>query len=146
MMIQLILLILFLNKLKNEGVFFNSPLLTATNKLIYSTLDTSIRCGVVGLWSYLIQQGAEFDVYAKNIEKFIEDDFMNYTNFVEDDALKNISNIVGKNKTIYKELEEEIKTYDKIVTDNEYYSAISQFESEILDSISILKGRMFNGA
>ncbi|VLS50097.1 Lanthionine synthetase C family protein [Streptococcus pneumoniae] len=152
-----------LNKLKNEGVFFNSPLLTATNKLIYSTLDTSIRCGVVGLWSYLIQQGAEFDVYAKNIEKFIEDDFMNYTNFVdlryifayylikytkfnEDDALKNISNIVGKNKTIYKELEEEIKTYDKIVTDNEYYSAISQFESEILDSISILKGRMFNGA
>jgi len=69
-----------------------------------------------------------------------------YTKFNEDDALKNISNIVGKNKTIYKELEEEIKTYDKIVTDNEYYSAISQFESEILDSISILKGRMFNGA
>lgn len=152
-----------LNKLKNEGIFFNSPLITATNKLIYSTLDTSIRCGIVGLWYYLIQQDGDFTSYVKDIERFIEEDFMNHSNFVdlryilayyltkytmfnEDDALKKIFKIVEKDKAIYIKLEEEIKGYNKLITDNEYYSRINQFESEILDSISILKGRIFNGA
>ncbi|HEL0004790.1 DUF4135 domain-containing protein [Streptococcus equi subsp. zooepidemicus] len=151
-----------LNKLENEGIFFNSPLLTTKNKLIYGTLDTSIRCGIVGLWYYLIHQDGKFDAYTKKVEKFIEEDYINYTNFVdlryvlsyylvrcvkfnEDDAFEKILNIIGKNKKIHEELEEELKGYDKINTNNEYYSVINQFECEILDSINVLKGRLFNG-
>ncbi|WP_207618803.1 hypothetical protein, partial [Streptococcus equi] len=141
---------------------FNSPLLTTKNKLIYGTLDTSIRCGIVGLWYYLIHQDGKFDAYTKKVEKFIEEDYINYTNFVdlryvlsyylvrcvkfnEDDAFEKILNIIGKNKKIHEELEEELKGYDKINTNNEYYSVINQFECEILDSINVLKGRLFNG-
>ncbi|RCW16535.1 hypothetical protein CAC02_07930 [Streptococcus gallolyticus] len=150
------------NKLKNEGIFFNAPLLTTQNKVIYGTLDTSIRSGIVGLWYYLMRQGDKCTAYTKRIEKFIEEDFMNHTNFVdlkyilayylvkyvkcnEDDAFEKILNIVGKKKKINEELEEELNGYDKIVTNNEYYTVINQFESDILDSIKRLKGRLSNG-
>ncbi len=139
-------------KLDIEGIFYNTLLLDANSKLTYSTLDTSIRTGILGLWFYLKSQGDDYKHYAKDIEDFLNDQYSN-TKYIEEkyllafylvshrafgseESFEKILILVNNNSNIIGDLEWEISSYSMLDAKNDYFIKIHTLEQEILKAIN----------